>query len=401
VNQTAYTNSGYVNLTGTGPTAGVINLNILGAAQAGDFQSAGGFADQIFAGIPGNLTANANTNNDFACEILAYVEFPTNGAYTLGVASDDGFRLIRDWTPPTGIGTLTVNSPAGLAGRKPTVLNGSSGGNTPYISLPLTNTITGNLVLAGGIGFGSTTNGEGCLISNPGQLTGNIAVMYRSASCGYAQQVANAQAAGAIAVVFIQNRPATEGPFPQEPAVSPYAAIPAVEIEQADGNAIVAALAGSAVVNATLTPMDYAVNPPPANPVLGQDDQGKGATDVQFPVFVQQAGIYPLRLTYWQGNGGGNCEFFTVTGPNRVLINNRTSTLGPGPGGSGLRAWYALAAPAVSVSLLNGNVVLTFNGILQSATDVNGPYADVVGATSPYTITPTQPQQFFRARMSN
>jgi hypothetical protein len=401
VNQTAYTNSGYVNLTGTGPTAGVINLNILGAAQAGDFQSAGGFADQIFSGIPGNLTANANTNNDFACEILAYVEFPTNGAYTLGVASDDGFRLIRDWTPPTGIGTLTVNSPAGLAGRKPTVLNGSSGGNTPYISLPLTNTITGNLVLASGIGFGSTTNGEGCLISNPGQLTGNIAVMYRSASCGYAQQVANAQAAGAIAVVFIQNRPATEGPFPQEPAVTPYAAIPAVEIEQADGNAIVAALAGSAVVNATLTPMDYAVNPPPANPVLGQDDQGKGATDVQFPVFVQQAGIYPLRLTYWQGNGGGNCEFFTVTGPNRVLINNRTSTLGPGPGGSGLRAWYALAAPAVSVSLLNGNVVLTFNGILQSATDVNGPYADVVGATSPYTITPTQPQQFFRARMSN
>jgi hypothetical protein len=50
---------------------------------------------------------------------------------------------------------------------------------------------------------------------------------------------------------------------------------------------------------------------------------------------------------------------------------------------------------------VSGNVVLTFNGILQSATGVNGPYADVVGATSPYAISPTQPQQFFRARMSN
>ena len=273
-NQAAYTNGGYVNVRGTGPSNGVINFNLLGAAQIGDFQAAAGFPDQVFFGIPGNVTANANTNNDFACEILAYVEFPTNGTYTLGVASDDGFRLIRDWTSPTNIGALTVNSPVGLAGRKPTVLNGSSGGNTPYISLPLTNAITGSLVLANGIGFGSTTNGEGCIISNPSQLNGNIAMMYRSGSCGYAQQVANAQAAGAIAVVFVQNRPAAEGPFPQEPVVNPYAAIPAVEIEQADGNAILAVLAASGTVNVTLTPLDFTVNPPPGNPVLGEDDQG-------------------------------------------------------------------------------------------------------------------------------
>jgi hypothetical protein len=213
--------------------------------------------------------------------------------------------------------------------------------------------------------------------------------------------VANAQAAGALAVVFIQNRPAAEGPFPQEPAVSPYAAIPSIEIEQADGNAIVAALAASTVINATLTPLDYGVNPPPGNPVLGQDDQGKGATDVQFPVVVQQAGVYPLRLTYWQGNGGGNCEFFTVTGTNRVLINNRTSTVGPGPGGSGLRAWYALAGPAVSVSLLNGSPVITFNGILQQSPTLSPPnFQDVPGnPVSPYSVPPGEPLQFYRARM--
>src|SRR5256885_785248 len=116
MNQTTYTNNNYINLTNTNPTTNIINLNILNTAQIGDFQSTAGFPDQVFFGIPGNVTANANTNNNFACEILAYVEFPTNGMYTLGVASDDGFRLIRDWTPPTGIGTLTVNSPTGLTG---------------------------------------------------------------------------------------------------------------------------------------------------------------------------------------------------------------------------------------------------------------------------------------------
>jgi hypothetical protein len=400
---TAYTNNGYVNLQGTGPTAGVINFNLLGAAQIGDFQSGGGYADQIWPGVPGFITAtvNSDTNNDFAVETLAYVEFPTNGTYFLGVSSDDGFRLWNGWTPPVNKGALVVNSPVALAGIKATVINGSTA-NTPFISLPLTNAINGDLVLAQGIGFGSTTNGEGCVITNPGQLAGKIAVMYRSGFCGYAQQVANAQAAGALAVVLIQNRPATEGPFPQEPAISPWAAIPAVQIEQADGNALVAALNGGTNVNVTLTPLDYFINPPPINPVLGQDDVGKGATDITFPVVVQQAGIYPLRLVHYQGGGGGNCEFFSVTDTNRVLINDLTSTKGPGPNGSGLRAWYALASPTVSVSQVSGSPVITFFGTLQQSPSLSpANFQDVPGnPTSPYTVPVDQPQQFYRARLT-
>jgi hypothetical protein len=403
VRPTAYTNNGYVNLQGTGPTAGVINFNLLGAAQIGDFVSGGGFADQIWPGVPGFITAtvNSDTNNDFVSEILAYVEFPTNGTYFLGVSSDDGFRLWNGWTPPVNKGALVVNSPAALAGIKATVIDGSTV-NTPFVSLPLTNAITGDLVLAQGIGFGSTTNGEGCVITNPGQLAGKIAVMYRSGFCGYAQQVANAQAAGALAVVLIQNRPTTEGPFPQEPAISPWAAIPAVQIEQADGNALVATLNNGTNVNATLTPLDYFINPPAVNPVLGQDDVGKGASDITFPVVVQQAGIYPLRLVHFQGGGGGNCEFFSITGTNRVLINDRTATTGPGPGGSGLRAWYALALPTVSVAQVGGNTVITFYGTLQQSPDLSpGSFQDVPGnPTSPYTVPAGQPQQFYRARLA-
>jgi len=81
-------------------------------------------------------------------------------------------------------------------------------------------------------------------------------------------------------------------------------------------------------------------------------------------------------------------------------VNDLTSANGPGPGGTGLRAWY----PTTTIrAALNGggNVVLTFGGILQAATDVNGPFTDVPGASSPYIVTPSQPQQFFRIRLPN
>ena len=198
--------------------------------------------------------------------------------------------------------------------------------------------------------------------------------------------------------MLIQNRPSTEGLFPQEPGVNPpVQSIPAVQIEKPDGDKLTAILATNGTVNVTLTPMDYLVNPPPVNPVLGQIDVGKGASDVLFPVIVQQAGVYPLRLTYWQGGGGSSCEFFSVTGTNRVLVNDLTSTSGPGPNGTGLRAWY----PKMNLTAVwtGSQVTVTFDGILQSAPVVTGPYTDVGGSpTSPYTFTPTASQQFFRSR---
>jgi hypothetical protein len=390
----------YWDLAGTDRTNGTLNLNIPGQGAIGDFQPGGGFPEKLFPGLPGAIqfpAVNGNPNNNFAAEFLAYVEFPTNGTYTLGVSSDDGFRLTRGFTPPASQGALVVNSPAGVSGAKPTVQN------TFLTSYSLTSAVTGNLAIPNGISFlqGSTTNGEGCVITDtPGTLNGKILLMYRSAFCSYAQQVANAAAAGAIGVVLVQNRPATEGLFPQEPGVNPPTQpIPAVEIEQADGNALAAILATNGTVNITMTPMENLINPPADNNVMGQADVGKGASDVLFPVVVQQAGVYPLRLLHFQGGGGGNCEFFSVTGTNRVLINDRASTNGPGPGGSGLRAWYPITT--LRAALSGNNVVLTFSGTLQSAPTVNGPWTDVVGATSPYTVTPNQPQQFYRARLQN
>jgi hypothetical protein len=47
----------------------------------------------------------------------------------------------------------------------------------------------------------------------------------------------------------------------------------------------------------------------------------------------------------------------------------------------------------------SGQIVLTWTtGQLQSASNINGPYTDVSGATSPYTVPPSNAQQYFRIR---
>jgi len=53
-------------------------------------------------------------------------------------------------------------------------------------------------------------------------------------------------------------------------------------------------------------------------------DGGRGASDSIFDIVVPEAGIYPYRLTWWEGGGGANVEWFSIdlnTGV-RTLIND-------------------------------------------------------------------------------
>jgi hypothetical protein len=58
----------------------------------------------------------------------------------------------------------------------------------------------------------------------------------------------------------------------------------------------------------------------------------------------------------------------------------------------------AVNPPAsVSIQPLPGGVVLDWPfGILQSATNLTGPWSNIIEALPPYTNAPTEPQQFFR-----
>lgn len=57
---------------------------------------------------------------------------------------------------------------------------------------------------------------------------------------------------------------------------------------------------------------------------LGRYDGGRGSADSIFQFLVTEAGLYPFRLVYYQGDGGGNLEWFTMnplTGE-KILIND-------------------------------------------------------------------------------
>ena len=56
------------------------------------------------------------------------------------------------------------------------------------------------------------------------------------------------------------------------------------------------------------------------------------------------------------------------------------------------------AASAITVALTDGSVVIEYTGtLLKSATSVTGPYSDVAGASSPYSVAPTKAAEFYIA----
>ncbi len=142
------------------------------------------------------------------------------------------------WSAKPDPDAFTVNSPAAIAGRYP--IAGASFGPK------LTPTpITGKMVLAI---TGATS--EGCTaFANADMINGNIAVVYRG-GCPFADKVQNAQAAGAIAVVVINNisgAPTSMGGTPTMPIT-----IPSVMVSNETGASIRAQLDGGTEVILTL-----------------------------------------------------------------------------------------------------------------------------------------------------
>ncbi|HZV36228.1 MAG TPA: LamG domain-containing protein, partial [Verrucomicrobiae bacterium] len=54
----------------------------------------------------------------------------------------------------------------------------------------------------------------------------------------------------------------------------------------------------------------------------------------------------------------------------------------------------------ITAKMVNGQLQLTWpQGTLQSSSQVNGSWSNVNGATSPYSVTPTGPAQFYRVKV--
>lgn len=134
---------------------------------------------------------------------------------------------------------LVVNSPAVIAGTYTTVESAFSTNNL----LVNTGPVTGQLVY---YNDNAASTHEGC-VTPANTLTGKIALINRG-NCNFTVKVKNAQDAGAIAVVMVNNvagDPIVMG------GTDNTITIPAVMISQADGAAMVAQLASN--VNITIT----------------------------------------------------------------------------------------------------------------------------------------------------
>lgn len=121
----------------------------------------------------------------------------------------------------------------------------------------------------------------------------------------------------------------------------------------------------------------------------------RGLANNPFQFYVATPGIYPFRLMYYQTAGSANLEWFMLNPDGtRTLINDAVKP-------DAIPAYYQwtvpAAAPTLSATRTATGLTITFEGTLQSADAVNGPWADMAGA-SPMTISATGPMKLYRAK---
>jgi hypothetical protein len=359
---------------GTFAVSGVINFNRDAPADAGNFNATNGYEDQQFPGLPGTGT-EAHNLESFVEEIITYVEFPRPGIYTLGVNSDDGFKMSPTDQAPANNGALVVGSPALVAGAYLAVSGGRDGGG---IARAITGPISGKLVYVDPPLADAT-------IKNADAVRGNIALIDRGAVT-FSQKLGNALAAGAVAVVIANNRAPdhADGILPIVMGGSAVD-IPAVMITRPDGDKIKQGLP------------DMMVSITPDTSFGGQFNGGRGSADTVFSILIPKAGVYPMRTEFQQGGGGANLEIFTVEPDGtKILLNDRANS-------KALKSYRARSAatppPTISIRVEGSDAVITFTGMLQAADNVKGPYTDAVNATSPRRLALTaNAKKFWRAR---
>jgi hypothetical protein len=141
------------------------------------------------------------------------------------------------------------------------------------------------------------------------------------------------------------------------------------------------------------------INNPVDGLLLGQVDGN--TADITLTLFVQEAGVYPMRVVYQEAAGAAHLELFSFLpdGITRVLLNDTAN--------GGLRTYSTGVAPEKPTAVpeftdiranANGSITIEWiGGTLQSTPAVGGGWQNVAGATSPYTVTPgATPAAFYR-----
>jgi hypothetical protein len=389
-------------VNGTFAVSGVVNWNryIDDGTEIGFFQSPDNTDTQV-PGLPGTNTDGNYTYENVATEVLTYIEFPTAGVYTMGVNSDDGFRVTAAEQASPGAGAVRVVAPANKVGNYCGLATYAANGGlfggpwprTPALVRPLVRVDDGTTPNdLDGVNVGDSYM---FLINPPvnaAELNGNIAVSRRGGGIAFAQKAKFCQDAGAVAIILV-NRADQAGQKPWGMGGSdPSVTIPCIMIDWNDWvtlKDVTTTNAATTQVTVSLTDDD--------RPMLGQYDGGRGqGTPTLFSFYVPKAGVYPMRLMWEQGQGGADCEWFSVDSVgNYVLVNDPNKP-------AALKAYQERTAPVtptISISLTGGSPVVTYTGTLQSADEVTATFSDVAGAASPYTVpVGAAARKFYRTR---
>lgn len=130
---------------------------------------------------------------------------------------------------------------------------------------------------------------------------------------------------------------------------------------------------------------------------VGKVDAGRGAADTALAVNVAAAGLYPVRLVWFEGGGDASVEFFSVTQSGQKILVNDRATAGH------IKAYYRLTGgplpdPTLTFSASAGSITLNWeNGTLRSTTDLNtGPWVNVSEAQSGTHTEPMTGNKYFR-----
>jgi len=326
-------------------------------------------------------------DND-AMRARVFVEFPSAGAYLMGVNSDDGFRVtLGDRTSP-GKSMLRVMAPAGIAGEivgmntTQTDRDGNNGFGGPLPTTP----VFAQAVLCDPISADTALN-------NAAAIAGKIAICQRT-SANFATECLNCFNAGAIAVVGglraddAGKLPGTRG------GSAATVTIPCIQISYEDGTNLIAH--GTTGAN---SPLILRVSAEDCSMNLGEYSGGRAASDTLFVVNVPQAGVYPLSLVWENAGGDANCEWFTIDNAGvKQLINDSSSTV---------KGWTQRIVPtgarlnALVVSGSSATLSWTGEGELEYTYSLNGSWNKAANQNNPQSVllnTPGVSQTFFRIR---
>jgi beta-glucanase (GH16 family) len=138
---------------------------------------------------------------------------------------------------------------------------------------------------------------------------------------------------------------------------------------------------------------------PPPNPTVGNNSPLYAGSTLDLTASTVPGAAYD-----WTGPDG-----FASTNQNPSIVNVTTNASGVysltvtvGSCASAPATTTVIVNPLVAVSIEPSGDTLTLlwsDGTLESATNITGPWTNISGATSPWPVTPTEPQEFYRVKL--